>query len=226
MTIADLFVAFTNLVVLIFTVSTLKLIKRILILKYCVTLHASSPSTVWVLYVLYSQRHCMFYTVSQFAPAKVLCRNAVFSTFRLTFETLESLPCSTYTVLIMNRMFYQTDNWNNRPGFWTFQCKFSDGQGKKWNHIMPRIKNTDLWFIADFPERSLRAKLKTYTADCRKIAAVDSNKHDWHWKKRYWKKKRFLYKNIFKFRFILMAFRSWTYFCFLERGHRGYYQYQ
>ena len=23
-----------------------------------------------------------------------------------------------------------------------------------------------------------------------------------------------------------MAFRSWTYFCFLERGYRGYYQHQ
>ena len=39
-------------------------------------------------------------------------------------------------------------------------------------------------------------------------------------------KKRFLYKNIFEVRFILMAFRSWTYFCYLERGYRGYYQYQ
>ena len=30
---------------------------------------------------------------------------------------------------------------------------------------------------------------KTYPADCRKIAAVDSNKHDCDWKNiRYWKK--------------------------------------
>ena len=42
-----------------------------------------------------------------------------------------------------------------------------------------------------------RSRQKTYPADCRKIAAVDSNKHDWDWKnRRYWKKKRFLYKNI------------------------------
>ena len=38
---------------------------------------------------------------------------------------------------------------------------------------------------------------KTYPADCRKIAAVDSNKHDWDRKnRRYWKK-NFLFKNIF-----------------------------
>ena len=35
---------------------------------------------------------------------------------------------------------------------------------------------------------------ETYPADCRKIAAVDSNKHDWDWKKRYWKKKIFVQK--------------------------------
>ena len=32
-------------------------------------------------------------------------------------------------------------------------------------------------------------------ADCRKIAAVDSNKHDWDWTNRiYWKKKIFVQK--------------------------------
>ena len=37
---------------------------------------------------------------------------------------------------------------------------------------------------------------KTYPADCRKIAAVDSNKHDWDWKnKRFWKKKIFVQKH-------------------------------
>ena len=37
--------------------------------------------------------------------------------------------------------------------------------------------------------------LKTYPADCRKIAAVDSNKHDWDWTNRiYWKKKIFIQK--------------------------------
>ena len=36
---------------------------------------------------------------------------------------------------------------------------------------------------------------KTYPADCRKIAAVDSNKHDWDWTNRiYWKKKIFVQK--------------------------------
>ena len=39
-----------------------------------------------------------------------------------------------------------------------------------------------------FPKKSDK---KTYPADCRKIAAVDSNKHDWDWKnRRYWKKKK------------------------------------
>ena len=33
-----------------------------------------------------------------------------------------------------------------------------------------------------------QTKDKTYPADCRTIAAVDSNKHDWDWKNRYWKK--------------------------------------
>ena len=37
-----------------------------------------------------------------------------------------------------------------------------------------------------------KIKTKTYPADCRKTAAVDSNKHDWDWNNR-----RFLYKNIF-----------------------------
>ena len=33
--------------------------------------------------------------------------------------------------------------------------------------------------------------IQTYPADCRKRAAVDSNKHDWDWKnRRYWKKKK------------------------------------
>ena len=36
---------------------------------------------------------------------------------------------------------------------------------------------------------------KTYPADCRKIAAVDSNKHDWDWKNRYWKEKIFVQKH-------------------------------
>ena len=41
-----------------------------------------------------------------------------------------------------------------------------------------------------------RRQLKTYPADCRKIAAVDSNKHDWDWKnRRYWKKKIFVQKH-------------------------------
>ena len=36
---------------------------------------------------------------------------------------------------------------------------------------------------------------KTYPADCRKIAAVDSNKHDWDWTNRiYWNKKIFVQK--------------------------------
>ena len=39
-------------------------------------------------------------------------------------------------------------------------------------------------------------KNKTNPADCRKIAAVDSNKHDWDWKnRRYWKKKIFVQKH-------------------------------
>ena len=46
--------------------------------------------------------------------------------------------------------------------------------------------------------QAVESNFKTYPADCRKIAAIDSNKHDWDWKiSRYWKKK-FLYKNIFK----------------------------
>ena len=36
---------------------------------------------------------------------------------------------------------------------------------------------------------------KTCPADCRKIAAVDSNKHDWDWTNGiYWKKKYFYTK--------------------------------
>ena len=38
---------------------------------------------------------------------------------------------------------------------------------------------------------------KTYSADCRKRAAVDSNKHDWDWTNRIYWKKKILYKNIF-----------------------------
>ena len=38
--------------------------------------------------------------------------------------------------------------------------------------------------------------LQTYPVDCRKIEAVDSNKHDWDWKnRRYWKKKIFVQKH-------------------------------
>ena len=40
-------------------------------------------------------------------------------------------------------------------------------------------------------------KSQTYPADCRKIAAIDSNKHDWDWKNRRYSKKGFLYENIF-----------------------------
>ena len=47
--------------------------------------------------------------------------------------------------------------------------------------------------ISSFCSRAIN---QTYPADCREIAAVDSNKHDWDWNNRYWKK-RFLYKNIF-----------------------------
>ena len=67
---------------------------------------------------------------------------------------------------------------------------------------------------------------KTYPADYRKIAAVDSNKQDWDWKNRkYWKKKFFVQKQFLSLIYF-DGFRSWTYFCFLERGYRGYYQYQ
>ena len=41
-------------------------------------------------------------------------------------------------------------------------------------------------------------RLSTYPADSRKIAAVDSNKHDWDWNnRRYWKKKDFCAKTFF-----------------------------
>ena len=44
-------------------------------------------------------------------------------------------------------------------------------------------------------EIQMWAENKTYPADCRKIAAVDSNKHDWDWTNRiYWKKKIFVQK--------------------------------
>ena len=47
----------------------------------------------------------------------------------------------------------------------------------------------------DHLEENLIQKIETYPADCRKIAAVDSNKHDWDWKKRrYWKKNIFVQK--------------------------------
>ena len=43
---------------------------------------------------------------------------------------------------------------------------------------------------------SMSPLTKHNPADCRKIAAVDSNKHDWDWKnRRYWKKKIFVQKN-------------------------------
>ena len=42
---------------------------------------------------------------------------------------------------------------------------------------------------------NLKCKNETYPADCRKIAAADSNKHDWDWTNRiYWKKKIFVQK--------------------------------
>ena len=42
-------------------------------------------------------------------------------------------------------------------------------------------------------------RFQTYPADCRKIAAVDSNKHDWDWTNRtHWKKKDFCTKIFFK----------------------------
>ena len=50
-------------------------------------------------------------------------------------------------------------------------------------------------------EKEVKVELKlplvnnTYTADCRKNSRVDSNKHDWDWKKRYWKKKIFVQKH-------------------------------
>ena len=45
-------------------------------------------------------------------------------------------------------------------------------------------------------KKILSKKLKTYPADCWKIAAVDSNKHDWDWKnRRYRKKKIFVQKH-------------------------------
>ena len=42
------------------------------------------------------------------------------------------------------------------------------------------FKNT-LYFEKQFAitEKELLLRFKTYPADCRKIAAVDSNKHDW-----------------------------------------------
>ena len=46
-------------------------------------------------------------------------------------------------------------------------------------------------------EKIQSKKLKTYPADCRKIAAVDSNKHDWIEITEDIEKKRFLCKNIF-----------------------------
>ena len=46
------------------------------------------------------------------------------------------------------------------------------------------------------PPCFLRPSHKTYPTDCRKKAAVDSNKHDWNWKNRgYWKKKIFEQKH-------------------------------
>ena len=36
--------------------------------------------------------------------------------------------------------------------------------------------------------KKVRAAIK-YPADCRKIAAVDSNKHNWDWKNRRYRKK-------------------------------------
>ena len=46
-----------------------------------------------------------------------------------------------------------------------------------------------------FRKKSDPKNRKTYPADCRKIVAVDSNKHDWDWKNRYWKKKILVQKH-------------------------------
>ena len=35
------------------------------------------------------------------------------------------------------------------------------------------------WIGKTFKKNPTQKKSKTYPADCRKIAAVDSNKHDW-----------------------------------------------
>ena len=46
--------------------------------------------------------------------------------------------------------------------------------------------------------RYFRWIIQTYPADCRKIAAVDSNKHDWDWTNRiYWKKKKIFVQKYF-----------------------------
>ena len=53
-------------------------------------------------------------------------------------------------------------------------------------------------FYDEYTDRpkSTEQKRETYPADCRKKAAVDSNKHDWDGKnRRYWKKKIFVQKH-------------------------------
>ena len=84
--------------------------------------------------------------------------------------------------------------------------KFND-QMKNGRHDMTNIAATNcfepieqLWSIDSGINHGSERIFQTYPADCRKIAAVDSNKHDWDWNnRRYWKKKRiFVQKHFFK----------------------------
>ena len=61
------------------------------------------------------------------------------------------------------------------------------------NFVWEQLNKLHLGVIYYIPLRSDMVINKTYPADCRKIAAVDSNKHDWDWN-RYWKKKIFVQK--------------------------------
>ena len=63
-------------------------------------------------------------------------------------------------------------------------------------HLSTELILEQLICIFHMQVSELIDKQATYPADCRKIAAVDSNKHDSDWQnRRYWN--RFLYKNIF-----------------------------
>ena len=80
------------------------------------------------------------------------------------------------------------------PLFFTKLSLVYASQRQKKNIILLHLKSN----YRRLGKGILKITNQTYPADCRKIAAVDSNKHDWDWTNRiYWKKKIFVQKYFF-----------------------------